>query len=183
MVRTSSKRRAFLKTVGSAALLGGGAGLAAARGPGRSGRGPRRGASADATITDIAVDDGRFDSLVAALQETGLAAVLDDDGGQYTVFAPTDDAFEDLLEALDATPEELLAREDLAAILTYHVTRGRRYAASIVNAPRVKTLQGSDISVSGTTLNGGGLGGAEITATDIEASNGVIHVIDGVLLP
>lgn len=182
MVQTSTKRRAFLKTVGSAALLGGGASVAAARGPG-GGAGRRQGASAENTITEIAVNDGRFTTLVAALQETGLAAVLDDDGGQYTVFAPTDAAFEDLLEALDATPEELLARDDLATILKYHVTTGRRYASSIVNAPRVKTLTGGDIAVDGTTLNGGGLGGAEITDTNIEAGNGVVHVIDGVLLP
>jgi uncharacterized surface protein with fasciclin (FAS1) repeats len=181
-----NSRREILKGIGSAGiLLAGGIGTASARGrpeqPG--GQGKRQGASAANTITEIAVASDDFDTLVDALEETGLAAVLDSNDDQYTVFAPTDEAFADLLDALDTTAEELLARGDLATILKYHVTEGRRYASSVVNAPEIEMLAGGTVTVDGTTLNGGGLGGGEITATNIEASNGVVHVIDGVLLP
>lgn len=171
-------RRDVLKTIaGTGTLLAAGTTAASAAPGGRSG------ASGDQTIVDIAAASDDFDILVAALQETGLDEVLASEDDQFTVFAPTDAAFADLLEALDATPEELLARDDLAQILLYHVTDGRRYARSITNPAPVETLNGASITTDGTTLNGGGLGGAEIVATDIEAQNGVIHVIDGVLLP
>jgi uncharacterized surface protein with fasciclin (FAS1) repeats len=167
-------RRDALKTIASTGvLLAGGAGTAAAR------NGKRKGASGDDTIVEIAVAADDFDTLVKAVGAAGLDDTLSGNR-QLTVFAPTDEAFGDLLEALNATPEELLARDDLADILTYHVTPGRRYAASVVNAPRVGTLNGADIAVDGTTLDDGQ---AEIVDTNIEASNGVVHVIDGVLLP
>jgi uncharacterized surface protein with fasciclin (FAS1) repeats len=166
-------RRTVLKTIGgSTALLAGGVGAASARG--------RKGASAENTIVEIAKASDDFEILVAALEETGLDTVLDSNDDQYTVFAPTDAAFGDLLEALDATAEELLARDDLQSILLYHVTEGRRYASSVVNAPEIEMLNGGTVAVDGTELNDGQ---AEIVATDIEASNGVVHVIDGVLLP
>lgn len=169
------ERRKLLKLGGTGALFAvGGAGTAVAR------RGRRQGASAEQTIFEIADGNENFDILVAALEETGLDAVLDSDGRQFTVFAPTDRAFEDLLEALDITAEELLALPNLANILLYHVTNGRRYAASVVRAPRIRMLNGGTVTVDGTTLNDGQ---AEIVQTNIEASNGVIHVIDGVLLP
>jgi len=175
---TPHYRRDVLKTLGGAGVLLAAGTTSAAASPGR-----RKGASGDSTIVDIAAKDGRFGTLVAALQETGLDEVLASEDDQFTVFAPTDEAFEDLLEALDATPSELLARDDLAEILLYHVTEGRRYARSVVNPAPVEMLNGGTVTTDGTTLNGGGLGGAEIVATDIEAANGVIHVIDGVLLP
>lgn len=176
---TPIDRRTVLKTLATGTVLATGIGTAAAR----PGKGKRQGASAEQTITEIAAGNPDFSILVAALQTTGLDAVLDSDDAQYTVFAPTNAAFEALIDALDTTPEGLLARDDLATILKYHVTKGRRYAPSIVNPAPVKMLAGGKVTTEGTTLNGGGLGGAEIVATDIEASNGVVHVIDGVLLP
>lgn len=176
----SPSRRDVLKGIGStSALLVGGTGIANARGNGK-----RQGASAANTILDIVEASDDFDTLELALEETGLAAVLDGNG-QFTVFAPTDGAFGDLLDALESTAEELLARDDLADILLYHVTKGRRYAASVVNAPQVEMANGETLAVAGTELNGGSseLGGADIITTNIEASNGVVHVIDGVLLP
>jgi uncharacterized surface protein with fasciclin (FAS1) repeats len=173
-------RRSVLKTVGGTALLtAGGVGTAAARGHGR-GRGRRQGASAENTLFDIVEASDDFDVLELALETAGLDDVLDARGKQYTVFAPTDAAFEALLEALGVTAEELLARDDLGTILLYHVTNGRRYASSVVNAPRIRMLTGDDVWVDGTTLNDGQ---ASIVGTDVEASNGVAHVIDGVLLP
>lgn len=173
---TPIDRRTVLKTLATGTVLATGVGTVAAR----PGKGKRQGASAEQTIAGIAAGNPDFSTLVAALQETGLDAVLDSDDAQYTVFAPTNAAFGDLLDALGATPEELLARDDLATILKYHVTKGRRYAPSIVNPAPVKMLAGGKVTTEGTTLNGGQ---AEIVATDIEASNGVVHVVDGVLLP
>lgn len=172
---TSIDRRTVLKTLATSTLLATGAGTVAA-----AGNGTRQGASAQQTITEIARGNSNFSILVAALQETGLDDVLDSHDAQYTVFAPTNAAFEALLDALDATPAELLARPDLATILQYHVTNGRRYAPSIVNPAPVRMLAGGTVTTDGTTLNDGQ---ATIVATDIEASNGVVHVIDGVLLP
>jgi uncharacterized surface protein with fasciclin (FAS1) repeats len=164
-------RRAVLKTIGgSAALLAGGVGAASAR----------KGASAQNTIYEIASSNDDFEILVAALDETGLDAVLNSNDDQYTVFAPTDEAFEALLDELGITAGDLLDNPNLGDILLYHVTEGRRYASSVVRAPEVEMLNGGTVAVDGTELNDGQ---AEIVATDIEASNGVVHVIDGVLLP
>lgn len=162
-------RRTACKGIGvGAATLLGGVGTAAASPP-----------SEGDTIVDVAVAADDFDVLVAAVQEADLVDVLSGNR-QLTVFAPTDAAFGELADALDVEVEDLLGLDNLEEILTYHVTSGRRSAASVVNAPRVNTLSGAAVDVDGTTLNGGQ---AEIVATDIEASNGIIHVIDGVLLP
>lgn len=169
------QRRKLVKLGGTGALFAvAGSGTAIAR------ERRRQGASAEQTIFEIAAGNQDFEILVAALEETGLDAVLDSDGRQLTVFAPTDRAFEDLLEELDLTAEELLNSPNLANILLYHVTNGRRYAASVVRAPRLRMLNGEIVTVDGTSLNDSQ---ANIVQTDIEASNGVIHVIDGVLLP
>ena len=162
-----SQRRTVLKAVGSAgALLAlGGVGTAGAR------EGRRQGASAEKTIFEIAAASDDFDTLEFALEATGLEAVLDSNDGQYTVFAPTDDAFGAI-----TVPADL---DVLADVLLYHVTKGRRYAASVVGAPQIRMLNGGTVAVDGTTLNDGQ---ATIQVTDIEASNGVVHVIDGVLL-
>lgn len=137
----------------------------------------KQGARGDETIVDVAVESADFDVLVAAVQAAGLVDTLSGNR-QLTVFAPTDDAF----NSAGITVENVgdIEAETLVAILTYHVTPGRRYAASIVNAPQVQTLNGAAISVDGTQLDGTQ---AEIVDTDIEASNGVVHVIDGVLTP
>lgn len=175
-----SQRRTVLKAVGTAGALVavGGIGTASAR------QGKREGASAGSTIFDIVEESDDFTILELALEETELDAVLDADGRQYTVFAPTDAAFQALLDADPndglEEPGDVLALPNLADILLYHVTTGRRYAASVVDAPQVKMLNGDTVAVDGTVLNDGQ---ATIVGTNIEASNGVAHVINGVLLP
>ena len=134
------------------------------------------------TIVDIAAADGRFTTLVAAVQAAGLAETLSGEG-PFTVFAPTDDAF----AALPAgTVESLLLPENkqaLTDILLYHVASGKVMAADVVTLTSVPTLLGKDVTV---TVKDGKVflnDTAEVIITDIEASNGVIHVIDAVLLP
>jgi uncharacterized surface protein with fasciclin (FAS1) repeats len=167
-----SSRRDVLKGigVGTAALVGG-AGIASARPP-----------SEGDTIVDVAVAADGFDVLVAAVQEAGLVGALSGNR-QLTVFAPTDEAFGALGVTADDVGDvdfEEAVGSSLVEILTYHVTPGRRKAASVVNANQVPTLNGAKIEANGTDLNGDQ---ADIVATDIEASNGIVHVIDGVLLP
>jgi transforming growth factor-beta-induced protein len=130
-------------------------------------------------IVDIAVDDGRFQTLVAAVQAADLVDALKGDG-PLTVFAPTDDAFAALPEG---TIEALLADiPALTDILLYHVVDGKVMAADVVELSQAMTLQGQyiDIMVDGGKVM---IDGAEVVITDIEASNGVIHVIDAVILP
>ena len=171
-------RRAVLKTIGGGAALAAGVGTVSARGRGR-GRGKRQGASAEGTIVDVAVEADDFEVLVAAVGEAGLVDALSGNK-QLTVFAPTDKAFEELADDLGVEVTDLLELPNLADILLYHVTNGRRYSQSVVNAPQLRMLNGGTVDVDGTDLNGEQ---ADIVATDIEASNGVVHVIDGVLLP
>lgn len=165
-----STRRTLLGTVGGAAALGvGGVGSVTAR----------SGASGDQTIVDVAMAADDFDVLVEAVKKAGLVEALNGDR-QLTVFAPTDAAFAALLDSLGGSGLNDFPAAKLRSILLYHVTPGRRNASSVVRASSVDTLNGADIAVDGTTLDDGQ---AEIVATDIEASNGVIHVINGVLLP
>ncbi|GAB4578578.1 MAG: hypothetical protein Fur0022_13130 [Anaerolineales bacterium] len=131
------------------------------------------------TIVDIAVADGRFTTLVAAVQAAGLAETLSGEG-PFTVFAPTDDAFAALPEG---TVEALLADiPTLTNILLYHVVEGKVMAADVVGLSAATTLLGEDVTVTveGDTVK---INNATVIITDIEASNGVIHVIDAVLLP
>jgi uncharacterized surface protein with fasciclin (FAS1) repeats len=137
-------------------------------------------AATPGTIVDVAVGAGTFNTLAAALTAAGLVETLQGDG-PFTVFAPTDDAFaalpEGLLDAL-LLPENVGV---LQAILTYHVVSGTVLAADVTTGD-VPTVEGSSIAVDtsmGVVLNGT----SNVTATDIMASNGVIHVIDAVLLP
>ncbi len=136
-----------------------------------------------ADIVDTAVAAGSFTTLAAALDAAGLVDTLKSDG-PFTVFAPTDDAFAAALTDLGMSADELLANPDLASILTYHVVPGKVLAADVIglDGQSVATVNGADIQigVSGETVT---VNGIAVTATDIEASNGVIHVIDGVLLP
>jgi transforming growth factor-beta-induced protein len=130
-------------------------------------------------IVDIAVADGRFQTLVAAVQAADLVDALKSDG-PFTVFAPTDDAFAALPEG---TLESLLADiPALSNILLFHVVEGKVMAADVLQISEAITLQGDDLSIM---AEGGKvkIGNAEILITDIEAANGVIHVIDAVLLP
>ncbi len=130
------------------------------------------------TIVDIAVGNDDFSTLVTAVTAAGLVDVLSGDG-PFTVFAPTNDAFAALpAGALDA----VLADVDvLTAVLTYHVVSGDVRAADVVNLSKARTVQGEFLSVS--TDEGVMVDQANVVATDIVAENGVIHVIDAVLLP
>jgi len=134
-----------------------------------------------ADIVDTAIAAGKFKTLVAAVQAAGLEGALRADGDK-TVFAPTDAAF----AALPAgTVEDLLKPENkdkLAAILTYHVVDGKTKSADLAGKKLdVATLSGASVAVDGT--DGVKVGGANVIKADIAASNGVIHVIDAVLLP
>lgn len=133
------------------------------------------------TIVDIAVQDGRFTNLVAALEAAGLVEALQGEG-HFTVFAPTDDAFAALPEgAIDAL---LADNEALSEVLLYHVISGGVKAADVVSldGQEVETLSGESVKVM---LDGESvmINEATVIITDIEGSNGVIHVIDAVLLP
>ena len=132
-------------------------------------------------IVETAIAAGDFKTLAAALEAAGLVETLRSEG-PFTVFAPTDDAFARLPEG---TVESLLLPENVAqlrAILTYHVVPGAVKAADVVELSEATTVNGQtvDISVDGATVM---LDGATVIATDIMASNGVIHVIDSVILP
>ena len=132
-------------------------------------------------IVDTAVAAGEFITLATALKEAGLIKTLKGKG-PFTVFAPTDKAFEKLPKG---TVEELLKpenRKKLTSILTYHVVPGRVMAADVVKLSKAKTAQGSEVRIrvkDGRVY----VDNALVTATDIKARNGVIHVIDSVLLP
>jgi len=132
-------------------------------------------------IIQIAKSAGTFNTLVAAVDAAGLTGALSGQGqGPLTVFAPTDEAFAALG---DATIQALLADPaKLAAILKYHVVAGEVTAAQVVNLNSAPTLNGANVNIS---VNGGTVmvNDATVTATDIQARNGVIHVIDKVLLP
>jgi transforming growth factor-beta-induced protein len=137
------------------------------------------------TIADIAVADSRFSTLVAALSKADLVGAVADADASLTVFAPTNDAFGAALSALGISAEELLASDDLADILLYHVVPGTFLAADVVAAAPfpAPTLQGGTIAV--TVVDGGVVlnGEVNVIITDVKAVNGVIHVIDFVLLP
>ena len=132
-------------------------------------------------IVDTAVAAGQFNTLAAALKAAGLVDTLKGPG-PFTVFAPTDEAFAKLPKG---TVEELLKPENkakLTAILTYHVVAGKVMAADVVKVTDAKTVQGGAIAVK--TMGGKVMvDKANVVKTDIAASNGVIHVIDSVLMP
>lgn len=128
-------------------------------------------------IVDTAVAAGSFKTLATALQAAGLVDTLKGKG-PFTVFAPTDEAFAKVPKAdLDAL---LADKAKLTAVLTYHVVPGKVMAAD-VKAGKVKTVQGSEITVA--TSGGVKVDAANVVKTDIVADNGVIHVIDSVIMP
>ena len=136
--------------------------------------------AADKDIVDTAVGAGSFTTLVAAVQAAGLVDTLKGEG-PFTVFAPTDAAF----AALPAgTVEDLLKPENkdkLVAILTYHVVPGKVMSTDLTEGMKAKTVQGAEVTI---TLEGGPkVNGAVISGPDIATTNGVIHVIDAVILP
>jgi uncharacterized surface protein with fasciclin (FAS1) repeats len=136
-------------------------------------------AAADSTVVEIAAGNADFSTLVAAVQAAGLAETLSGKG-PFTVFAPTNEAFAKLPEG---TVEDLLKpenKEKLTGILTYHVIPGKVMFAD-VKAGKVKTVQGGELEIAvkdGVTVNG-----SKVVKTDIVGKNGVIHVIDTVVLP
>jgi len=144
-------------------------------------RGPRSESPAPLSIVDTAVSNGNFKVLVEALQKAGLVDALSG-SGPFTVFAPTDAAFAALLEQLQVTKESLLERADLAEILKYHVISSKVLSSDLAATQEVTTLAGNPFTVTkeGTVVKAGP---ATVTGADIECSNGVIHVIDAVLLP
>jgi len=132
------------------------------------------------TIVAVAAGAGQFKTLVAAVKAAGLVDTLNG-AGPFTVFAPTDEAFAKLPKG---TVEDLLKpenKEKLTAILTYHVVAGKVMAADVTTGS-VKTVNGKEVAVK---VDGGKVtvGDATVVKTDIPASNGVIHVIDTVLIP
>ena len=130
-----------------------------------------------ADIVDTAVSAGSFKTLVTALKAAGLVDTLKGKG-PFTVFAPTDEAFAKIPKAqLDAL---LADKAALTKVLTYHVVPGKVMAAN-VSAGKVKTVQGSELTVA--TMGGVKVDSASVVKTDIVADNGVIHVIDAVVMP
>ncbi len=135
-------------------------------------------ADAPKDIVDTAVAAGSFKTLATALQAAGLVDTLKG-AGPFTVFAPTDEAFAKLPAG---TLEGLLKdKAKLTAILTYHVVPGKVMAADVVKLKSAKTVQGGSITIDAT--KGVKVDGANVVKTDIACSNGVIHVIDAVILP
>ncbi|WP_211221944.1 fasciclin domain-containing protein [Lacticigenium naphthae] len=131
-------------------------------------------------IVETAMGNEDFSILVSALQKAELVETLQGEG-PFTVFAPTNAAFEELLAQLDITAEELLAQPDLANVLTYHVVSGKVLAADLTDGMEAETVNGEMITfdLSGDPM----VNESMISTTDIEATNGVIHVVDSVLVP
>ncbi len=131
-------------------------------------------------IVEIASGNKDFSTLVAAVVAAGLAETLSG-AGPFTVFAPTNDAFAKLPAG---TVEELVKpenKEKLAAILTYHVVAGKALSSDLSDGQLIKTVNGQEVTVSvGDNVK---VDGAVVVAADLEASNGVIHVIDTVIMP
>jgi uncharacterized surface protein with fasciclin (FAS1) repeats len=141
------------------------------------------------SIVDLALDvnasSSEFSILIAALQAADPAVISTLDGkGQYTVFAPTDAAFVDLLGELNLTPAELLSNQALVTeVLLYHVAPGNRDSGDVIGSDRIRTLQGGFLFQDGGILTDTNGRMSNIIAVDFFADNGVVHVIDRVVLP
>jgi len=140
---------------------------------------PAHDAASGKTIVGVAAGDPRFSTLVKLVKQAGLASTLSK--GSYTVFAPTNAAFAKVPKAtLTALGKD---KAKLKAVLLYHVVKGRVPAAAVVKLTSAKTLNGASVSIR---VKGGSVylnGSTKVTKTDVKASNGVIHVINRVLLP
>lgn len=132
-------------------------------------------------IVETAVSAGSFETLVAAVKAAGLVETLKGEG-PFTVFAPTDEAFAKLPEGTVETLLKPENKEKLQAVLTYHVVSGKVMASDVVKLSSAKTVQGQEVNV---TVKDGAvmIDDAKVVKTDIVCSNGVIHVIDAVILP
>jgi uncharacterized surface protein with fasciclin (FAS1) repeats len=137
--------------------------------------------AADKDIVDTAVGAGQFNTLAAALTAAGLVDTLKG-AGPFTVFAPTDAAFAKLPAGTVDTLLKPENKDQLVAVLTYHVVPGKVMAADVVKVTEAKTVNGAaiNVKVDGETVM---INDAKVTSADIAASNGVIHVIDTVILP
>ena len=171
MDRNSRRIRTFMATaIGGLALVASAAVSADHHGTAKK--------AAKQDIVQIAVGNDSFDTLVAALEAAGLVETLQGKG-PFTVFAPTDEAFAKLPAG---TLDALLAdKAKLTAVLTYHVVAGELMAADVAKATSAVTVQGGTLPID--TSNGVRVGAAQVVQADIQASNGVIHVIDTVLVP
>ena len=141
---------------------------------------PTTGSTATGTIAQVAANNPNFSILAQALEATGLDATLS--SGEFTVFAPTDAAFNDLLATTGLTADQLLQASELAQILQYHVLSGEVMAEDVTNGMRATTVQGKPVTFEvkdGSVY----INGAKVTITDIPATNGVIHAISAVILP
>ncbi|MEZ5409335.1 MAG: fasciclin domain-containing protein [Acidimicrobiales bacterium] len=137
--------------------------------------------AAEGTIVDVATEAGDFTTLLAAAQAAGLVDTLNGPG-PLTVFAPTDEAFAAALEDLGLTSDELLADQaTLTSILTYHVVEGEVLSTDLTDGMMAPTVNGAELTIDLT--DGVMVNDATVTTPDVMASNGVIHIIDGVLLP
>lgn len=148
----------------------------------KSGEGESKDQSSEAKdIVDTAVSAGGFETLVTAVKAAELVETLKGEG-PFTVFAPTDEAFKKLPEGTVATLLKPENKAKLAGILTYHVVSGKVMAGDVVKLDSAKTVQGGEVTikVDGSTVM---IDGAKVVKTDIVCSNGVIHVIDAVILP
>lgn len=135
-------------------------------------------AEATANIVDTAINAGSFNTLVDALNAAGLVETLQGPG-PFTVFAPSDEAFAKIPEKIRSA---IIADKDaLTELLTYHVISGEVSAADVARLNSAETVQGSAITID--TSNGVKVDGASVTTADIRASNGIIHVIDTVMIP
>ncbi|MEM9326641.1 MAG: fasciclin domain-containing protein [Bacteroidota bacterium] len=137
-------------------------------------------AEATTTIVDLAVQTDALSTLVAAVQAGDLVGTLSGEG-PFTVFAPTNDAFAALPEG---TLTDLLKPENkdqLVAILTYHVVAGKVMSTDLSDGMTAATVNGAEVTI--TTVDGAKVNGANVVTADVEASNGVVHVIDAVILP
>jgi len=136
--------------------------------------------TSDVDIVDIALSDDNFSMLVMLLQKADLVGALQGEG-PFTVFAPTNAAFESLLSALNITAEELMAQPDLSKVLLYHVVSGKVLSTDLTDGLMAPTLNGESLTFdlsSGVKVNK-----SNVTLADLMASNGVVHVIDSVLVP
>lgn len=129
-------------------------------------------------IVETAIAAGKFNTLVAAVKAARLVETLSG-AGPFTVFAPTDEAFAKLPEG--AVENLLKDKEKLSAVLTYHVVSGKVMAADVMNLKSAKTVQGSELSIN--TENGVMVDNSKVITADIVCDNGVIHIIDSVLMP
>jgi transforming growth factor-beta-induced protein len=135
---------------------------------------------AEGDIVDVASGIDEFSILVTALDTADLVTALQADG-PFTVFAPTDEAFANLLTNLDITAEELLAHPQLSEVLLYHVVAGKVMSTDLTDGMTAETLQGEELTFD--LQNGVKVNMSSVTSADVEATNGVIHVIDQVLVP